>query len=395
VLLNNITPINGSRPINIAIFGDRILSIETESKRSATDPAQIQFTSATVFPGLINSHDHLDFNCFSILGQRKYADYTEWGQYIHKTYKDHIDSVMKIPQNLRADWGVYKNLLAGITTVINHGSFLKLENPLINIYQKPQSLHSVRFEDNWKWKLNNPLLKNRDCVIHTGEGSNQQSSDEIDQLLKYNLLKRNLVGVHGVAMSTAQARYFKGLVWCPESNRVLLNKQAHISTLKDHTRVVFGTDSTLTGNWNLWHHLRFTRSLHQVNDSELFDMVTSSPSKLWNLNTGELKPGKDADIVIVKKKIGIPSWDDLYKTNPEDILMIIHKGKIRMFDKAMYSQLICLPFNFQRFSQIIVKGSLKYIEGNLPALIAGIKTHNPEINFPVEGHEKIATSFYN
>jgi cytosine/adenosine deaminase-related metal-dependent hydrolase len=384
VFLNNITPINESRPIQIAISDEKILKVEPCNKLTNTDSAQINFTSATVFPGLINSHDHLDFNCFPVLGQRKYSNYTEWGKYIHKMYKEYIDSILKIPQHLRTEWGIYKNLLAGVTTVVNHGSYLKLDNSLINVYQKPQSLHSVWFENNWKWKLNNPFQKNKDCIIHTGEGSDQQSSDEIDQLLKYNLLRRNLVGVHGVAMNANQARYFKGLVWCPESNRVLLNKQADIRTLKEHTNIIFGTDSTLTGNWNFWHHLRFARSLHQVNDSELFKMITSSPAQLWNLNVGELKAGKDADLVVIKKKTGIPTWEDVYKTNPEDILLIITKGMIRMYDKALHSQLTNLSLNIKHFSSFTIKGHLKYVDGDLPALVANIKRYNPKVSFPTD-----------
>ena len=53
---------------------------------------------------------------------------------------------------------------------------------------------------------------------------------KLTELLKFNLLKRNLVGVHGVAMNATQARQFKGLIWCPESNRVLLNKHARIES---------------------------------------------------------------------------------------------------------------------------------------------------------------------
>ena len=57
--------------------------------------------------------------------------------------------------------------------------------------------------------------------------------------LRFNLLKRKLVGVHGVAMNPRQAKKFKGLVWCPEANRVLLNKHARIADLKTHTTLVF------------------------------------------------------------------------------------------------------------------------------------------------------------
>jgi Amidohydrolase family len=185
-------------------------------------------------------------------------------------------------------------------------------------------------------------------------------------------------------MNANQARYFKGLVWCPESNRVLLNKQADIRTLKEHTNIIFGTDSTLTGNWNFWHHLRFARSLHQVNDSELFKMITSSPAQLWNLNVGELKAGKDADLVVIKKKTGIPTWEDVYKTNPEDILLIITKGMIRMYDKALHSQLTNLSLNIKHFSSFTIKGHLKYVDGDLPALVANIKRYNPKVSFPTD-----------
>ena len=73
--------------------GSRQLS--TGNLRKDSDPFQIHFTSATVFPGLINSHDHLDFNCFSILGQRKFTNYSEWGTHIHQIYKEQIDAILK------------------------------------------------------------------------------------------------------------------------------------------------------------------------------------------------------------------------------------------------------------------------------------------------------------
>lgn len=384
MLLTNLTPVNMGNSVDIAVAGEKIISVKTSVKNNQSDPFQIHFNSATVFPGLINSHDHLDFNCFSILGQKKYSNYTEWGLHIHKTYKEQIDSILKIPQNLRTAWGMYKNLIAGVTTVVNHGTRLNIENPVINIYQESQNLHSVKFEKGWKWKLNNPLYKNKDCVIHTGEGSDKKSATEIDHLLKFNLLKRKLVGVHGVAMSASQAEKFKGLIWCPESNRVMLNKHARIADLKTHTPLLFGTDSTLTGNWNIWHHLRLARSLHQVNDAELFAMITHSPARLWNMNNGELLADKDADLVVTKKKTGIPSWDDLFKTNPEDILLIIHKGKVRLFDKAMHPQFIHLPLNISRFARVSIKGHIKFIEGNLPGLIQSIKRYNPQTQFPVE-----------
>src|ERR1044071_3735591 len=70
---------------------------------------------AWAFPGLINSHDHLDFNLFPQLGNKVYSNYADWANDIQKNNGEEIESVLKIPLSLRVQWGVYKNLLSGIT----------------------------------------------------------------------------------------------------------------------------------------------------------------------------------------------------------------------------------------------------------------------------------------
>ncbi len=382
MLLNNVLLVNSTQPINIAISGGKIVATGADTTSFSDDNKPVHFKNAIAFPGLINSHDHLDFNCFSPLGQKKYSNYTEWGNHLHKTYRQDIDAVLKIPQNLRAAWGMYKNLITGVTTVINHGDFLKIENPLINIYQDPQSLHSVKFQKNWKWKLNNPILKNKTCVIHTGEGVDKTSSDEIDKLLQWNLLKRKLIGVHAVAMNAAQAKKFAGLVWCPESNNLLLGRHADITRLKEKTRLVFGTDSTLSGNWNIWQHLRMARALELVTDKELFEMATHSAAQLWGLNTGKIQPGKDADIVIAKTKNRGIEWNDFFSINPEDILLVLHKGQIRMFDIALLYQLNKRHVDLNKFTLINIHQAAKFIEGDLPALMDVIRSYHPAVTLP-------------
>ncbi|HEY8734303.1 MAG TPA: amidohydrolase family protein, partial [Puia sp.] len=181
---------------------------------------------------------------------------------------------------------------------------------------------------------------------------------------------------------------FKGLIWCPESNRVLLNKHANIEYLKAHTTLVFGTDSTLTGSWNIWEHLRLARSLQQVNDMELFKMVTSSPARLWNMNCGELAVNKDADIVIAKINFETATLSNFFNINPENILMVIHKGNIRMFDKTMLSQLNRLKLNLTGFNRISINGDIKHVEGDLPTLMKAIRQHHPRVNLPFDIYEE-------
>jgi cytosine/adenosine deaminase-related metal-dependent hydrolase len=394
VLLNHLSIVHSEEPVNIAIYGEKIMGIGTDQVQHSSDPLQIQFTDAIAIPGLINSHDHLDFNCFSVLGNRTYDHYTEWGKHIHEAHKENIREILRIPKKLRSAWGMYKNLLAGVTTVVNHGNKLDIENPMIDIFQDTQNLHSVEYEKNWKWKLNNPIHLRQDCVIHAGEGTSKRSADEIDKLIKYNLLGRNLIGVHGVSMNPEQAKHFKALVWCPESNKILLGHHARIHDLKTSTTIVFGSDSTLTGSWNIWQHLRLARTLQQVTDDELLEMITEAPANLWNLNKGKLQPKKDADIVVLKMKHTSSRISDLFRANPEDILLIVHKGQIRLFDKSLLSQFRGLPLNLFRYNQVNINGNTKFVEGNLPGLIGEIRKYNPNIHFPVEVFETINESHY-
>jgi len=370
------------------------MGIGSNDTQYSSDPLRLYFTDAMAIPGLINSHDHLDFNCFSILGNRKYDHYTEWGKHIHEVHKENIREILRIPKKLRSAWGMYKNLLAGVTTVVNHGTRLDIENPLIDVFQKTQNLHSVEFEKNWKWKLNNPIHLGKDCVIHTGEGISQRSVDETDQLIKYNLLRRNLIGVHGVSMNPEQAKHFKALVWCPESNKLLLDHHARIRELKSRTTVVLGSDSTLTGSWNIWKHLRLARALQQVTDDELFGMITDTPARLWNLNKGKLQPKKDADIVVLKMKNKSSRINALFSANPDDILLIVHKGQIRLFDKSLLPQFRTLAMNLFRYHQVNINENTKFVQGNLPGLISEIRRYHPNIQFPVEVFETINESHY-
>jgi len=379
MILNNLVMATTDDPVSIRIDDGKITSVSPTA--FADDALTLQFDTAMVFPGLVNSHDHLDFNLYPNLGHRTYNNYTEWGRHIHKTYKKEIAAVLKIPSILRYEWGVFKNLLCGVTTVVNHGEPSGLKDDLITIFEEFQALHSVGFETAWRFKLNNPFNTKLPVCIHVGEGDDWPSFSEIDQLTAWNLLGRRLIGVHAVAMSENQAKKFKALVWCPQSNYFLLNKTAPVNLLKKHTEILFGTDSTLTGSWDIWEHLRLARQTRMLNDEGLYHSLNKNAAEVWGLNSGTLEPGKDADIVISRIKTGLRGYHAFFALRPEDLLLVIHRGNIRLFDETMTAQLKAVDLD--NFSSIYVNGACKYVQGNLPGLMAQIAEYCPEAHFPV------------
>ncbi|WP_158992526.1 amidohydrolase family protein [Mucilaginibacter sp. L196] len=378
MILNNIKPVNSDDPINIKIDGGKIVELSS-SPIAAADALQLDFNNAIVFPGLINSHDHLDFNLFPQLGNQLYNNYTEWGKHIHERYKPEIAEVLKIPVELRSKWGIYKNLLCGVTTVINHGEKRGTANDLITVFEDTHCIHSVGFEKRCKLKLNNPLKKRLLVNIHVGEGIDLQSENEIKYLLKWNILNRKLVAVHAVAMTEVQAKEFEAVVWCPQSNYFLLNKTSPVDLLKKHLSILFGTDSTLTSEWDIWRHLQSARKSQLLNDDELYNAVTINASQTWGLNSGEIIQGKNADLVIAKRSFDNDGFDAFYAITPADLLLVIHQGEIRLFDEELLEQLSNIK---EDFSKIYINGVCKYVQGNLPGLMADIRRFHPNANFP-------------
>jgi cytosine/adenosine deaminase-related metal-dependent hydrolase len=343
---------------------------------NADDADRYECKGARLLPGFINSHDHLDFNLFPALATKVYNNYSEWGPDIQTTYAGTIKAVQHVPLALRIKWGLYKNLLNGFTTVVNHGAKLKIEDDLINVFQNCYSLHSPEFEKNWKWKLNNPFRSNQPVVIHAGEGTDEIAANEITRLAKANYFRKKIVAVHGVAMSPAQASSFAGVVWCPASNFFLLDQTAKVDQLHGHTQIVFGTDSTLTSSWNCWEHFRCGLQTKMITEKELLPMLSQTPALLWNLAwLGEVREGAIADLLL------LPPGDTIFCNNPPDILAVIKQGEFRLADTGLFKK-DDLPLSFTSLSsEIVMSGKQKVVYGDFNGLVKEIQQFYP-LEFP-------------
>jgi cytosine/adenosine deaminase-related metal-dependent hydrolase len=386
--LNNLRFLNKDGLHDLWVNDGKITAIRPSEPANTHNPAALlpskepalNFDGALAFPGLINSHDHLDFNLFPRLGNKKYNNYTEWGPDIHANNKTIIVDILKIPQLLRTQWGIYKNLLNGFTTVVNHGERLETRNPLITVFRDCYCLHSVGFEPNWKWKLNHPARTGQPFAIHVGEGTDSAAAKEVDDLLRWNFFRRPLIGIHGVAMTEEQAPAFHALVWCPVSNYFLLGCTAPVDKLKANVSILFGTDSTLTSGWNAWDQIRMARDLRLVSDTDLLAMLTTAPAKAWDLNDrGTLAPGKRADVVIARPKPGLTGMDAFFTLDPKDFLLVLHAGGIKLFDPSLLRPITEQELTAEDFQPARPDG--KYVAGDLPGLMQEIRNYCPEVAF--------------
>src|SRR5919107_1424808 len=74
---------------------------------------------ADIRPGLINAHDHLHRNHYGRLGEPPYRNAYLWAEHIQQRYRRRI-ARRRQPRRSALLAGAWKNLFAGVTTVVHH-----------------------------------------------------------------------------------------------------------------------------------------------------------------------------------------------------------------------------------------------------------------------------------
>src|SRR6202011_1306066 len=67
-----------------------------------------------ILPGLINAHDHLEFNLYPRMGHGPYSNAGAWARDIYRPHESPIAEHLWVPKRTRLLWGGLKNLLSGV-----------------------------------------------------------------------------------------------------------------------------------------------------------------------------------------------------------------------------------------------------------------------------------------
>lgn len=257
----------------------------------------------TLFPGLINAHDHLELNHYPRTKFREvYDNAHQWGEDVNaRLDTEPYKSLRAYPLWDRLFIGGLKNLLCGATTVAHHGPphkpMFRADFPVrvLKNYGWAHSLHFNTDEEivhsyrstpkDWLW------------FIHLAEGTDEIAAGEYKRLKALGCVGANTVIVHGVGMTEediADARlHARGLVWCPTTNMYLLGKTLD-KTLWGK-QIIIGSDSRLTAEGDWLDELRGSIYFGGSDHIDLFHFMTQ-PAVLLNLpSVGRLETGYYVD----------------------------------------------------------------------------------------------------
>ena len=323
--------------------------------------SEISVEGCLILPGLVNSHDHLEFNLFPRLGRGPYPNFEKWADDIFHPETSPIREHLSIPKPVRLWWGGLKNLLCGVTTVCHHNAYEKsvfgADFP-VHVVKRYGWAHSLRFGNNIREAfLSTP--RRAPFVIHLAEGSDRRSADEIFELDHLGALDSRTVIVHGVGIKQRghNLRRQRGaaLVWCPTSNRFTLGTTLKAAAVGGQDRSSLGSDSALTAEGDLLDEIRAAQS-EGMDPKQIYSMVTESAADVLRLRNGEgtLQPGSNADLLVVKQKDLSPA-ETLINTRLDTIEIVMVSGRPQLVSATMAVR--CPPDLVKGFEDIEVEGT--------------------------------------
>ena len=278
-------------------------------------------------PGLVNAHDHLHRNHYGRLGAPPYANAYEWGRDIHARHADAIARGRAMPRREALLRGAWKNLRAGVTTVVHHDPWepaFEQDFPLRVV--RIASAHSLGFGG----ELPAPVA-GAPFAIHLAEGVDAESALEVSALAARGLVTRDLLAVHAVGVEDAGIALLRergaAIVWCPSSNRFLFGRTAPAALLAPDIDVLLGSDSLLTADGSLLRELRVARETGLVDDARLLDAVGAVAARRLGVDPPSLEIGARADVVVFRR----PPLE----ASEADVALVVAGGELRVADPAL------------------------------------------------------------
>jgi cytosine/adenosine deaminase-related metal-dependent hydrolase len=319
---------------------------------------ELDLSGYLILPGLINCHDHLEFNLFPRLGRGPYPNATAWAMDIYHLDRSPVKEHLAVPKAVRLVWGGLKNLLSGVTTVAHHNPYNAkvFENRFpVRVVKRFGWAHSLHFSPGLANRYR-AFSKRWPFLIHAAEGTDSNAAAEIQELERHGVLSPRTVLIHGVAIDRDSLEILlqrrASVVWCPSSNLFVLSQTLRPDVLRSALPICLGTDSALTCQGDLASELSVARQAGCLTAADIYAMVTTQAACVLGLTRGEgeIREHGIADLLAVPD-CGQNPADALQEFVPA---LVILGGKIQLVSKTLAARMD--PILTRRLQKVELEG---------------------------------------
>lgn len=371
------------------LYIDRGIIVAVQD-RSAPAPAGFEavspvLTGGTLFPGLIELHNHLAYNALPLWSPvpKLFQHRDQWPD--HADYRKLISGPMTVLGKYRDAEGIpallaplvryveCKCLLGGVTTsqgiMLNSNAGIQryYRGILRNVEQTndpdlPEAQGRIADVDAKDARsFLNRLNKETSCfLLHLSEGVTPAA--QVDSVARRNFLalqvapgewaiNDRLAGIHAAGLLAEDfevlAQHKGSMIWSPLSNLLLYGATARVDAARQAgVRIGLGSDWSPSGSKNLLGELKvaWLYSQHVLGSMfsarDLVAMATREGAAIlkWEKSLGSLEAGKRADIVVIAGKEGDP-YEALIKAKETAIRLVMINGVARYGMQGLMSAL--------------------------------------------------------
>lgn len=345
------------------VRGDRIVAITRagEPPPAGLAAAPRMRTGDTIYPGLIELHNHLSYNVLPLWDvPQRFTNHETW-----KRHPDYRTKVTKPAQVLGRTDGVVealvryvecRALLTGTTcsqgvTLFGANRIRQYYRGLVRNVEQPLSAElpaaATRIADPETGKAAQYLagLGRAPCLLqHLAEGVDERARSFFQRLQLPDgswAITEALSGVHSTALTADDFRVLAehggSIVWSPLSNYLLYGRTTDVAAARRAgLRIGLGCDWAPSGSKNLLGELKVAWLASEAQGGvftpqELVEMVTVSPARIlkWEHALGTLEPGKLADLVLVNGDDGDP-YLHLVRARETSVTLVVVGGVPRV-----------------------------------------------------------------
>ena len=319
---------------DLSVRNGRVFFDSSDAQQPHSSQPVVDLTRFLVLPGLINAHDHLEFNLFPSLGHGAYPNAKSWAEDIYRPDASPLKEHLAVSKRTRLIWGGLKNLLSGVTTVSHHNPYEPaVFGPSfpVNVLERFGWAHSLDFSPDLIDRFQ-ATPEEWPFILHAAEGVDERAHSEVTRLDALGVLSERTVLVHAIGLDQPSLNLLcqRGcsIVWCPSSNVSTYGHSVASDVLRSELRVALGTDSALTAQVDLIDEIALARRTYQFSWQELYKMVTTRSACVLQLKDGQgtIRHGGVADLLVVEDRGQTPARA-LEHMRPE---MVVVRGNIRL-----------------------------------------------------------------
>jgi len=284
----------------------------------------------TIFPGLINAHDHLELNHYPRSKFReKYDNAHQWGEDMNvRLDSEPYKSLRAYPLWDKLFIGGLKNLLCGATTVVHHNpphKDLWHKDFPVRVLRKYGWTHSLHFStDDEIIRSYRSTPSDAPWFIHLAEGTDEVAAGEYKRLKALGCIASNTIIIHAVGITDEDLEdaftNCRAIVWCPTTNEYLLGVLPDDGQRITNIATLLGSDSRLTSDNDLLGEMRAAgvTSIGSRHHKQIIDWTTYEAAQLLGLNNiGKLDESYLADwIAIAKPTSNLKTEEEIEQVRP-------------------------------------------------------------------------------